>query len=83
LPSALARLNNLANLYRATGRYAEAEPLFQRAIAIGEKSLPPHHPYQALCRENYARFLDRLGRTNEAAALRNQAEASRQQGERD
>ena len=27
-------LNNLARLYRANGRYAEAEPLLKRALAI-------------------------------------------------
>ena len=32
-------LNNLAALYRTTGRYAEAEPLYKRALAIDEESL--------------------------------------------
>ena len=27
-------LNNLAALYQAQGKYAEAEPLYQRALAI-------------------------------------------------
>ncbi len=31
-------------IYRAQGRYAEAEPLDQRALAIGEKALGPEHP---------------------------------------
>ena len=43
-PNLAVRLNNLATLYRDTGRYAEAEPLFQRAMTIGDKSLPPDHP---------------------------------------
>ena len=30
-------LNNLAALYQAPGRYAEAEPLYQRSLAIREK----------------------------------------------
>ena len=47
-------LNNLASLYRDTGRYAEAEPLFQRAIAIFEASLPPDHPNLATVRANHA-----------------------------
>jgi tetratricopeptide (TPR) repeat protein len=29
-------LNNLAELYRAQGRYTEAEPLYRRALAIQE-----------------------------------------------
>ena len=36
-------LNNLALLYPA-GRYAEAEPLYKRALAISEKALGPEHP---------------------------------------
>ena len=31
-------------LYRAQGRYAEAEPLYKRATAIPEKALGPDHP---------------------------------------
>ena len=34
----------LAGLYRAQGRYAEAEPLFKRALAVSEKALGPDHP---------------------------------------
>ena len=37
-------LNNLAALYQAQGRYAEAEPLYKRALAIDEKALGPDHP---------------------------------------
>ena len=34
-------LNNLAVLYRAQGQYAEAEPLYQRAMAIRKRVLGP------------------------------------------
>ena len=64
-------------LYQDTGRYAEAEPLYQRALAILEKSLPPDHPNLATVRENYAGLLDELGRADEAAALRARAAAPR------
>ncbi|MCA1994544.1 MAG: CHAT domain-containing protein, partial [Coleofasciculus sp. S288] len=37
-------LNNLALLYEAQGNYAQAEPLYQRALAIFEKVLGPEHP---------------------------------------
>ena len=37
-------LGNLASLYRAQGRYSEAEPLSKRAVAISEKTLGPGHP---------------------------------------
>jgi tetratricopeptide (TPR) repeat protein len=43
-PDLAVSLNNLAELYRQTGRYAEAEPLYQRAIKIDEKALGPEHP---------------------------------------
>ncbi len=31
-------MDNLAGLYHAQGRYPEAEPLYKRALAIGESS---------------------------------------------
>ena len=37
-------LNNLAVLYDNQGRYAEAEPLYKRSLAIREKALGPDHP---------------------------------------
>ncbi len=33
-----------AALYQAQGKYAEAEPLYKRALAIDEKALGPEHP---------------------------------------
>ena len=33
-PHVAASLNNLAELYRAQGRYADAEPLYERSLAI-------------------------------------------------
>ena len=44
IPTSATSLNNLAVLYQAQGRYAEAEPLYQRALAIREKALGPEHP---------------------------------------
>ena len=46
-------LNNLAALHRDQGRYEEAEPLYQRAVAILEKSLGADHPNTKMGRENY------------------------------
>ena len=37
-------LNNLALVYRAQGKYSEAEGLFKRALAIREKALGASHP---------------------------------------
>jgi Tetratricopeptide repeat len=39
-PDFATSLDNPANLYRVTGRYAEAEPLYRRALAILEGSVP-------------------------------------------
>jgi tetratricopeptide (TPR) repeat protein len=36
--------NNLAVLFFSQGRYREAEPLYERALAIREKALGPEHP---------------------------------------
>lgn len=63
-----ATLNNLAGLLRVTGRYAEAEPLFRRMLAIMEQALPGH-PNTRTGAENYARCLEALGNHAEAAAL--------------
>jgi tetratricopeptide (TPR) repeat protein len=76
-PDLATKLNNLAELYRATGRHAEAEPLYRRALTILGKALPADHLDLAKARENYALLLDRLGRNAEADALRAQAAAGR------
>ena len=70
-------LTNLAELYRAQGRYAEAEPLYQRALAIREKTLGPEHPNVATCLENYAFLLREMGRSEEAVPLESRARAIR------
>ena len=61
-PNVAIRLNNLAALYQAQGKYAEAEPLYQRSLAIVEKALGPGHPNMALGLENYAVLLRETGR---------------------
>jgi len=43
-PHTAKALNNLAELYRVQGRYAEADGLYKRALVIGEKVLGPDHP---------------------------------------
>ena len=46
-PEVALALNNLAELYRDQGRYAEAEPLLKRALAIRKKVFGPDHPIVA------------------------------------
>src|SRR4051794_26298454 len=45
-PDTAESLNNLASLLNKLGHASEAEPLFQKAIAIDEKTLSPTHLYQ-------------------------------------
>ncbi len=76
-PDVANSLNNLAELYRAQGRYAKAEPLHKRALAIREKALGPEHPNVAQSLENYAAVLRKTGRTTEAVKLEARANAIR------
>jgi tetratricopeptide (TPR) repeat protein len=47
----------LALLYYSQGKYSEAEPLYQEALAIFEQSLGIDHPNTVTVRENYQLFL--------------------------
>ena len=75
--AALGAGDNLANLYRDRGRYAEAEPFYKRALAIKEKALGPAHPHVATSLENYAALLHKTGRDDEAVKLEARAKAIR------
>ncbi len=68
-PRLATSLNNLAELYRAQGRYGEAEPLHTRALAIREKALGPGHPDVAQSLNNLAGFYNTQGRYAEAEPL--------------
>ena len=57
------------------GRYAEAEPLFKRALAIFEKVLGPEHPSVAISLENYAVLLRETRRGAKAAKMKARAKA--------
>ena len=67
----------MALLYQVSGQYAEAEPLYQRALAIWEKALGPEHLNVAQSLENYADLLRKTGRADEAAELEARAQAIR------
>lgn len=74
----LARsLSNLAALYNVQGKYAEAEPLHRRALAIDEKALGPAHLDVATSLENYAALLHQLNRHAGAEELEARARAIR------
>jgi tetratricopeptide (TPR) repeat protein len=63
-PDVAIDLNNLALLYDNQGRYADAEPLYKRALAISEKALGPEHPTTKTIRENLRSMQDNSARSN-------------------
>jgi Flp pilus assembly protein TadD len=59
-------LNNLATLYRAQGRYSEAEALTRRVLTISEGELGHDHPIVGLALNNLALLYAEQGRYGEA-----------------
>ncbi len=57
---------SIASLYYDQGKYAEAEPLNQRALAIWEKALGPEHPDVARSLNNLAMVYTDQGKYEEA-----------------
>jgi len=55
-PNVALSMNNLAALYDAQGRYAEAEPLFKQALTMCEKMLGVNHPNTHTVRQNFEIF---------------------------
>ncbi len=76
-PDLATDLNNLALLYYVHGKYAQAEPLYQRVLAILEKALGPDDPHVATVLENYAALLHKLNRDAEADKMEARANAIR------
>ena len=77
-PGLATDLNNLALLYHTQGKYAEAELLHKRALAILEKSLGPDHPDVATSLENYAALLRKMNREADAVQMEARAKAIRE-----
>ncbi len=67
----------VAGVYQAQGRYAEAEPLYKRSLAIRENTLGAEHPDVAESLENYSALLRETGRGSEAVKLEARARAIR------
>ena len=76
-PAVATSLSGLADLYYAQGKYTEAEPLYQRSLAIREKALGAEHPAVATTLENYAALLRKTNREAEAATIEARAKAIR------
>ncbi len=72
-PIIAASLASLAAPAPSEGRYAEAEPLYLRALAIRESQLGPDHPDTAASLNNLAALLNAQGKYAEAAPLSGRA----------
>ena len=68
-PSLANTMNNLALLYGKTGRSAEAELLFERALTIHEKAFGSEHPDFAPSLNNLAMVYEQSGRHIEAERM--------------
>ena len=77
-PRLATSLNNLAELYRTQSKYAQAEPLYERSLAIREKALGSEHPNVARSLENYAALLRKVNRDAEASKMEARAKAIRE-----
>jgi hypothetical protein len=62
-------MSNLAILMQASSRFAEAEMLFNQALAILKDAVGARHYLTAFTRSNFADFLLLAGRKSEAAVL--------------
>ena len=69
LETAAIVLNETALYHQARAAWAEAEPLYERALAIGEKALGPDHPDLATRLNNLAELYRATGRLAEAEPL--------------
>jgi tetratricopeptide (TPR) repeat protein len=70
--------NNLGQVAKVQGRYAEAEPLIRRSLAIREKVLGREHPDVARSLNNLADLYERQRRYAEAQPLFERALAIRE-----
>jgi len=62
---------------RRLGKYAAAEPVYRRALAAAEQTMGTAAPDLAVCLDNHAFVLERLGRKAEAARAASRAAAIR------
>src|SRR5215813_1073756 len=62
-------LGNLGGVYWAQGKYAEAQPLFERAVAIDENALGPDHRLFAVSLYDLANLYCAMGKYEQAEPL--------------
>ncbi len=78
-PNYAAALTNMALVYVAQGKYADAEGLYRRALAIREQALGANHPdvaqalnFLAIVYENQGKYVEAEGLHKRALAIREQ-----------
>lgn len=64
-----SRFTTADSLYRAQGRYGEAEPLYKRSLVISEKARGPDHPSVGTALSNLGLLYQTQGRYAEAEPL--------------
>ncbi|CAM9854520.1 unnamed protein product, partial [Ectocarpus fasciculatus] len=77
-PDSASGLTNRMLLLSFQGKYEDAEPLYQRSVAIREKALGPDHPAVATALNNWAALLTSQGKYAEADALCERSQAIRE-----
>ena len=70
-------VDNLATYLAATGNTKEADRLYQRALLMLQKKLPPGDSYLAIFMDYLALFYDKIGKNGYAKELREKANAIR------
>src|SRR6266567_2328579 len=78
-PEAARLLNQTAFYLHERAQYPEAEPLYQRALAISEQALGPNHPDTATNLNNLAGLYKSQGKYEQAEPLYQRALAIREQ----
>jgi tetratricopeptide (TPR) repeat protein len=68
-PEVAYSLNSLAGLYQDQRRYADAEALYKRALAIREKAVGPQHPEFAASLNDLADLYKDQGRYADALGI--------------
>jgi len=68
-PSVATTVNNLGQIFLLQHRFADAEPLFRRALDIREARLGKEHPDVATTLNDYASLLRSTNRKSEAKEM--------------
>jgi tetratricopeptide (TPR) repeat protein len=68
-------INTLAGIYYQQNKHEQCEPLLERSLRLRQRALGAEHPDIADNLRDYAKFLKKIGRTEEAEKMYGQAKA--------